>query len=153
MIMRVFRLLLRACAGVCVAPGLRVALLRLSGIGIGSRTFVNLGVRFVDNYRGGAIRLGERVAIAPGAMFVADSDPNESRLGTIEPFHIRGQVTIEDDAWIGAGAIVLPNVTVGRCAVVGAGAIVTKNVEEYAIVVGNPARPIGDVREKPGWKG
>ncbi len=151
MFVRVFRLLLRACAGVCVSPRLRVTLLRLSGIEIGSRSFVNLGVRFVDNYRGGAIRLGERVAVAPGAMFVADSDPNDSQLRTIGSFHIRGRVTIEDDAWIGAGAIVLPNVAVGRCAVVGAGAIVTKNVEEYAIVAGNPARPIGDVREKPGW--
>ena len=151
MIMRVFRLLLRACAGVCVSPRLRVALLRLSGIGVGSRTFVNRGVQFVDNYRGGAICLGERVAVAPGVLFVADSDPNDSRLRTIGSFHIRGQVTIEDDAWIGAGAIVLPNVTVGRCAVVGAGAIVTRDVEPYAIVVGNPARKIGDVREKPGW--
>ena len=48
---------------------------------------------------------------------------------------------------------VLTMLTLLLILVVGAGAIVTKNVEEYAIVVGNPARPIGDVREKPGWKG
>lgn len=151
MVSRLLRLALRACAAVCVAPGLRMALLRLSGIKIGVKTFVNMGVRFVDNYRGSAIQLGDRVAIAPGAMFIADSDPNDSRLGVIESFHIRGQVVVQDDAWIGAGAIILPNVTVGQFAVVGAGAIVTRNVEDYAIVVGNPARKIGDVREKPGW--
>ena len=45
-------------------------------------------------------------------------------------------------AWIGAGAQIMPGVRVGKYAVVGAGSIVTKDVEDYQIVVGNPARPI-----------
>ena len=45
-------------------------------------------------------------------------------------------------AWIGAGASVMPGVRVGRYAVVGAGSVVTKDVEDYQVVVGNPARPI-----------
>ncbi len=151
MVLRLLRLLLRAAAAVCVVPRIRTALLRLSGIVIGRESFVNMGVCFVDNYRGGAIQIGDRVAIAPGAMFVADSDPNASRLQAIDSFTVRGKVVIQNDAWIGAGAIILPNVTVGHCAVVGAGAIVTKDVADYAIVAGNPARSIGDVREKQGW--
>src|SRR5262249_8495323 len=51
-------------------------------------------------------------------------------------------VEIGDDVWIGYGAIVLSGVTVGRGAVVAAGAVVTKDVEPYAIVAGNPARPV-----------
>ncbi|MGF1465837.1 MAG: acyltransferase [Sandaracinaceae bacterium] len=55
-------------------------------------------------------------------------------------------VRIEDDADLGTGAIVLPGVTVGRGAIVGAGAVVTKDVAPYAVVAGNPARPL---RERP----
>jgi maltose O-acetyltransferase len=52
-------------------------------------------------------------------------------------------ISIEDDAWIGAGAIVLPGVTVGRGAVVAAGAVVTKDVESFTIVGGVPSVVIG----------
>jgi galactoside O-acetyltransferase len=54
-------------------------------------------------------------------------------------------VAIDDDVWIGAGAIVLPGVRIGRGAIVGAGAVVTGNVEPFTIVGGVPARPIGVV--------
>ena len=51
-------------------------------------------------------------------------------------------VVISDDVWIGARAIILPGVQIGRDAIIGAGAVVTKDLSEYAIVVGNPARVI-----------
>ncbi|MGY4311297.1 acetyltransferase-like isoleucine patch superfamily enzyme [Bradyrhizobium sp. JR3.5] len=50
-----------------------------------------------------------------------------------------GPVRICDDAWIGAGAMVLRGVTIGRGAIVAAGAVVTKDVAAYSIVAGNPA--------------
>jgi sugar O-acyltransferase (sialic acid O-acetyltransferase NeuD family) len=53
---------------------------------------------------------------------------------------LTGGITIKPVASIGAGAVLLPGVTVGRRAVVGAGAVVTKDVEDFAVVVGNPAR-------------
>ena len=49
-------------------------------------------------------------------------------------------VTIEDDVWIGAGAIILPGTTIHKGAVIGAGAVVTKDVPPFSVVVGNPAR-------------
>lgn len=51
-------------------------------------------------------------------------------------------VAIGHDVWIGHGVVILPGRTVGTGAVVGAGAIVTRDVAPYAIVVGNPARPV-----------
>nr|WP_322740942.1 DapH/DapD/GlmU-related protein [Endozoicomonas gorgoniicola] len=51
-------------------------------------------------------------------------------------------VTIEDKVWIGGGAIILPNITVGEGAIVGAGSVVTKDVRPYDRVAGNPARSI-----------
>lgn len=52
-------------------------------------------------------------------------------------------VVIEDDVWIGARAIVLRGVNVGRGSIVGAGAVVNKSVPPYSIVGGNPARVVG----------
>ena len=56
-----------------------------------------------------------------------------------------------NDAWIGTGAIILPNVTIGEQAVVGAGAVVTKDVPRRAIVAGVPARILRflDESDKP----
>ena len=55
------------------------------------------------------------------------------------------QLVIEDDCWIGAGAIILNGVTVGKGSIVGAGSVVTKNVDPYSVVVGNPAKKIKEI--------
>jgi acetyltransferase-like isoleucine patch superfamily enzyme len=51
-------------------------------------------------------------------------------------------VRIGRNCWIGMGAIVLPGVQVGDGVVIGAGAVVVRDVEDYAVVVGNPAKTI-----------
>jgi acetyltransferase-like isoleucine patch superfamily enzyme len=53
------------------------------------------------------------------------------------------RVVIGSDVWIGYGAIILSGVTIGRGAIVGAGSVVVSDVRPYAIVMGNPARPVG----------
>lgn len=58
------------------------------------------------------------------------------------PSENNGSVIIGNDVWIGANAIILPNVKIGDGAVIGAGAIITKNVDPYTVVVGAPARPL-----------
>lgn len=57
-------------------------------------------------------------------------------------------ITIGKDVWIGAQAGIVDGVTIGDCAVIGMGTIVTKDVPDYGIVAGNPARLIGDRRDK-----
>lgn len=51
-------------------------------------------------------------------------------------------IRIQKGAWIGANAVILAGVSVGKHAIVGAGAVVTKDVPDYAVVVGNPAKVI-----------
>lgn len=61
----------------------------------------------------------------------------------LQPLIFTDGIDIGEDAWIGYGAIILPQVNkIGQGAIVAAGAVVTKDVEDYAIVAGNPARVI-----------
>jgi acetyltransferase-like isoleucine patch superfamily enzyme len=100
------------------------------------------------------IVVGKRVLISY-QVTIADSDfhpidPNDRKQDAIanSPFGDRSQrppfvtrpVTIEDDVWIGIGAIILKGVRVGRGARIGAGAVVTSDVPAGATVIGNPAR-------------
>lgn len=93
------------------------------------------------------IDIGDDVYITRGAKIIAHTSftPMTQQLVGVE--YITGPVVLEDGAYIGVNAVVLPSVRIGRCSIVGAGAIVTKDVPAYAIVGGSPARIIGDVRQ------
>jgi maltose O-acetyltransferase len=69
----------------------------------------------------------------------------EARLQGLE---VAKPVVIEDNAWIGGAAILLPGVRIGRNAVVGAGAVVTRDVPADTVVVGNPARVIRQIEQE-----
>ena len=51
-------------------------------------------------------------------------------------------ITVEDNVWIGGGAIILPGVRIGENSVIGGGAVVTKDIPANSVAVGNPARVI-----------
>jgi acetyltransferase-like isoleucine patch superfamily enzyme len=124
---------------------LRRLLFEASGVEIGADTYINANLVLYDDYAG-LVRFGARVAVAHNVTIVASQGPNNSRLGdhpfVREQLAITAPVTIEDDAWLGTGCIILPGVTVGRGAIVGAGAVVTRDVEPYTIVAGIPARVV-----------
>jgi maltose O-acetyltransferase len=61
---------------------------------------------------------------------------------------IASPIVVEDNVWIGGGAILLPGIRVGRNAVVGAGAVVTHDAEADTVVVGNPARAIRKIEQE-----
>ena len=100
---------------------------------------------FVDD--SAQVYLGDRVSIAPRVMLLALSHANASEIRQSMNRH-EGGIRIEDDCWIGAGAIILTGVTIGKGSVVGAGSVVTKDVEPYTILVGNPARKIRTIDVK-----
>ena len=130
------------CAPICPLPGLRMRLYRWGGLRIGSATYLNMFVStLVDLPNNITIQIGERVAVAPGVVFAAVSGGNESRLMTTRPWK-KATIVVEDDVWIGANAVILPGVTLGRMSIVGAGAVVTSDVAPGAVVVGVPAREI-----------
>lgn len=81
-------------------------------------------------------RIGNFVFIGPGVVFTNDKNPRATGNWKMAP------VTVEDEVTIGAGAVLLPGVRVGKGATIGAGAVVTKDVPERALVVGNPARVV-----------
>ena len=90
----------------------------------------------------GGVTIGDRVLIAAHAVVTSRQHPARlPRFGVTED----APIVIEDDVWIGAGAVVLPGVTIGRGSIVGAGAVVTGDVEPFSIVGGVPAKPIGRV--------
>ncbi|MGL4999088.1 MAG: acyltransferase [Cetobacterium sp.] len=84
----------------------------------------------------GGIEIGNSVSISPGVQIITAQHELNSKCFK----GVRFKVIIEDYAWIGTNAIILPGVKIGRGAVVAAGAVVTKNVESYEVVGGNPAK-------------
>lgn len=90
---------------------------------------------------GNNVLIGSGVIITDGDAHPINPEARKAGLGCI-----RKPVIIEDDVFIGARAIVLKGVTIGKGSVIGACAVVTKNIPPYSIAVGNPARIIGDTR-------
>lgn len=97
---------------------------------IGKNSRISHGVFLPPNSQ-----VGENVFIGPSVTFTDDKNPVCGNAN----YHAQPPI-LEDWAAIGAGAVILPGIRIGRGALVGAGAIVTKDVMSGATVKGNPAR-------------
>lgn len=101
---------------------------------LGERVFINQNCTFLD-YAG--IRLGERVMVGPKATFITMGHP-------VDPEDRRtwlsgAPIDVAENVWIGAGATILPGVSIGRDAVVAAGAVVADDVPAASLVTGGKA--------------
>lgn len=133
-------------------PGVRLALLRGCGFAIGEGVYIADGFVVVEELDElGNLTIGDRASLGPGVTVVTSSHPNRSRIRDVAPV-ARGPVVLEADVWIGAGAVLLPGVRIGRGAVVGANAVVTQDVEPLHVVAGQPARTVRVLPEPDGWR-
>ena len=106
-------------------------------ISISGPTFINSGVRFAVP-EGGSILIEKNVAIGPRVQFECMKHGLVYLHGERPDSH-SGHIVVKEKVWIGAGAIILADVTIGEGAVVAAGAVVNKDVEPYTLVAGVPA--------------
>lgn len=146
--------------------GIRIFYLRyMLGIKVGKETFVHMGCFFegkninIGNNTvigrncylggsGGKLIIKNNVSItAQTYIFCSTHDANSPDFKCISK-----DVTIEDNVWIGARAMVLPGVKVGKGAILGAMSIATKNIPDYCIYAGNPACEIGKRNNKLDYK-
>ena len=128
--------MLRAC-GLDVSRATINANMFVGGrdVTIGEGAFINYGA-FIDN--AASVSIGARVSFGPRVTVLTGSHEiggGERRAGT----PVAHPVTIEEGAWIGAGAIILPGVTVGAGSIVAAGAVVVDDVPAHTLVAGAPA--------------
>jgi acetyltransferase-like isoleucine patch superfamily enzyme len=101
---------------------------------LAERVFINQGCTFLD-YAG--IRLSEGVMVGPKVTFITGGhpvDPVERRL-----YLTGAPIDVAENVWIGAGATILPGVSIGRDAVIAAGAVVADDVPAASLVVGTKA--------------
>ncbi len=111
-----------------------------ASIKLGDQVFIGFGAELDIS---DSLTLGNQVLVAPGC-FITDHHHKRGAHARIAAQGCESApVVIEDDVWLGANAVVLPGIRIGRGAIVGAGAVVTHDVEAMAIVAGVPARVIG----------
>ena len=94
----------------------------------------------------GPVDIGSHVNLAQGITVTALNHNFSDTNKRIDEQGVRtNQVTIEDDVWVGANAVILPGVTIGEHSVVAAGAVVTKDVPPHSLVAGVPAKVIKNI--------
>jgi galactoside O-acetyltransferase len=110
---------------------------------IGNKVSLNSNV-MINADKGGEIIIGDNTIIGPNVVIRASNHHYEKTDIPIKgQGHLSGTINIKEDVWIGANAVVLPNVNIGKGAIIAAGAVVVKDIDVYEIVGGVPANRIG----------
>lgn len=136
---------LHLLARFCIHGGMRVALYRAMGVAAGRNVYIGLD-SYLDDQFPELIVLEDDVVISFRVTIAVHDDAR--RMDRIEPGQLEGTVApvvLRRGCYIGAGALLLPGVTVGERAVIGAGAVVTRDVPAGMIAVGVPARVTGPI--------
>lgn len=119
----------------------------LTGIKVERGVFIGDGVYFVDGFKGALIELRRAAVLSPRVILVAMAVPGDSSLAREYYVTKTSKIVVEEDAWIGAGAVILPGVTIGRGAIIGANAVVNQSVGSFEVWAGVPARHVKNVED------
>ncbi len=107
--------------------------------------------QFCVLYAQGGLSIGEKCAVASGVTIYSQTNQYraEPSLSVVDQPVAYSRVSIGNDVWIGANAVILPGVTIGNHAIVAAGAVVRSDVPAGGIVAGVPAKQIGSREGRP----
>jgi galactoside O-acetyltransferase len=111
---------------------------------LGYGVYANFNLNLVDDYK---IIIGNRVMFGPNVTIAVTGHPIDPTLrlqGSMYAF----PVTIGDNVWVGAGAIICPGVTIGENSVIGAGSVVTKDIPANVVAAGNPCKVLREINEQ-----
>ena len=112
----------------------QLTVVRPKNVKIGKNVTVMNGVLMMS---AGGITIEDNVLIAANVQLISNNhDPYDRYVITCKP------ILIKEGAWVGAGATILPGVTVGKHAIIGANSVVSKDIPDYAVAVGCPAKVI-----------
>ncbi len=109
----------------------------------GNNVYANFNLTLVDDTD---IYVGDGVLFGPNVVVAVAGHPVDPELRRkVAQFNL--PVHIGNNVWIGAGAIILPGITIGDNSVIGAGSVVTKDVPANVVAVGNPCRVLREIGE------
>ena len=128
-----------------IRPGGFFRIVNPRNVKIGKRCRLNRGVLIGGKC---SIVIEDDVVISARSMLLDSGLDVTQAVTNNRSKHIESFIVIKRCAWIGAGSIILPGVTIGEYSVVGAGSVVTKDVEPYTVVAGNPAHFIKNIPQK-----
>lgn len=111
---------------------------------LGEHVYLNFSCTILDNNE---IRIGNYVMIGPNVQLYTAAHALTA-VERNQGWETAKPIVIEDNVWLGGGAIILPGVVIGRNGVVGAGAVVTRPVPANTVVAGNPARVIRELEQE-----
>lgn len=111
---------------------------------MGKDVYANFNLTLVDDTD---IYIGNHVMIGPGVILDTGTHPIHPSLRKKQAQY-NLPVYIEDNVWIGAGAIILPGIRVGENSVIGAGSVVTKDIPANVVAVGSPCRVLREIGEQ-----
>jgi maltose O-acetyltransferase len=113
-----------------------------TNIHLGERVFFNFNCVVLDVC---PVRIGDFTLFGPGAQILTPLHPMNAELRRREEYG--APIEIGSDVWVGAGALILPGVTIGDRAVIGAGSVVTRDIPAGVFAAGNPCRVIREITE------
>lgn len=97
----------------------------------------------------GKIFIGKNAMIGPNVTIITVNHDYRAKGLKAHTSHVLLPVRIGENVWIGANALILPGITIGRNAIIGAGSVVTKDIGDGEVFAGNPARFIKRRLEQP----
>ena len=111
-------------------------------IHLGNNVYINFDFTAVDDTH---IYIGDNVMIGPKVIVATATHPEDPTLRA-KAYQKNSSVKLGNNVWIGAGAIILPGVTIGENSVIGAGSVVTHDIPANVVAVGNPCKILREIR-------